>query len=457
MVELPTVHNPYGRLVSLSHPCPGLTAPDFLRYSKGQERFYWQNRREGYALAGSSIAAELVAWGDRFDSIQRQAKNLFSGALILNDDQPLVGPKLFGGFAFQDDFVPDNTWTVYAPAYFILPHYQMTQIGNEAWLTINVHLPADEDPDEIVPGLQEALLKRCDELLAAQTRPDDGMPEPLAVNYPMPYAIWERIINAATAQINATALQKVVLSRVAEIRFADKVNVDEALNYLSEQYADCYRFLFEPRPSHAFYGATPELLAKVGGQKLTTMALAGSIQRGQTPDEDERYAQEILHDPKNRHEHALVVDALCERLGVLTSELQVPEYPEVLRLSNIQHLYTPVTGVLRDATGVLPVIEQLHPTPAMGGKPREMALPYISQVEPVPRGWYAAPVGWIDQNLDGMFGVAIRSAVSQDKRVWLYAGAGIVADSVAQQEWDETALKLRPMLGALGIREKVNV
>ena len=107
--------------------------------------------------------------------------------------------------------------------------------------------------------------------------------------------------------------------------------------------------------------------------------------------------------------------------------------------------------MLKQADGVLPILQNLHPTPALGGQPRELAMPFISQAEPVPRGWYGAPVGWLDHNLDGAFGVAIRSAITQDRRVWLYAGAGIVADSDPQAEWDETALKFKPMLDALGI------
>ncbi len=127
--------------------------------------------------------------------------------------------------------------------------------------------------------------------------------------------------------------------------------------------------------------------------------------------------------------------------------------PGILTLSNVHHLCTPVRARLREVSGVLPVIAKLHPTPALGGQPRDAALDFIRQAEPVPRGWYAAPMGWIDSKLDGTFGVGIRSAVSQDKRVWLYAGVGIVAASQPQREWDETALKFRPMLDALGVAD----
>jgi menaquinone-specific isochorismate synthase len=432
---------------------------DVLRAAGGQERFYWENRRDGFALAGFGMAAELVAWGpERFDSIRRQAAQLFADAVMLNDGPSLAGPHLFGGFAFQDDFVPDNTWTVYAPAYFILPHYQLAQAGDKAWLTMNIHIAPDDDADAIIPQLREALVLRAESMLVGQGMVNDEvMPQPLEVNYPMPYETWSRIITSATNQIKNSDLEKVVLARVAEIRFADNVNVDAALDYLSEQYADCYRFLFEPRPHHVFYGATPELLACVEGRNLTTMGLAGSIRRGLTPENDAAYAEQIFNDPKERHEHALVVDALRERLRPIMNELHMPDAPGILKLSNIQHLHTPVSGTLKADTGVLPVIERLHPTPALGGQPRDLAMDFIRKAEPVPRGWYGAPIGWIDSNLDGMFGVAIRSAVSQDKRVWLYAGVGIVEGSVPQKEWDETALKFRPMLDALGIRDKVHV
>jgi menaquinone-specific isochorismate synthase len=251
--------------------------------------------------------------------------------------------------------------------------------------------------------------------------------------------------------MKANELQKVVLSRVCEIRFAERVDVDNALDYLREKYAGCYLFLFEPSPHLAFYGATPELLVKVEGREIETMALAGSIRRGGSDAEDEALAQELLDDPKNRYEHALVADSVRARLASLTDELDAHDAPEIMKLSNIQHLYTPIRGRLKAKSGVLPLVEALHPTPAMGGVPQEAAMDYIARAEPVPRGWYASPVGWIDHNLDGAFAVAIRSAISQNERVWLYAGAGIVADSTPQKEWDETALKFKPMLGALGV------
>jgi menaquinone-specific isochorismate synthase len=181
------------------------------------------------------------------------------------------------------------------------------------------------------------------------------------------------------------------------------------------------------------------------------MSLAGSIGRSADPLADAELGQELLESAKDRHEHDLVVMSILSRLAPLTSQLEISPQPGIYKLSNIQHLFTPIRGTLNSADGILPLVEVLHPTPALGGSPRDLAMEFISRAEPVPRGWYAAPVGWIDYKLDGAFAVAIRSAVAQERRAWLYAGAGIVADSVPEKEWAETGLKFRPMLDALGI------
>ena len=453
MPELPPTRHPAGRLLSVSQPCPGLNLRDFLCQARGGPRFAIEHRCSGLALAGAGITAELVAWSDRFRAIERQARALYAGAVIDPDGPQQREPRLFGGFAFQDNFVPDNTWTIWSPAWFVLPHFQFSQTKNGAWLTLNVQIPEEEEPAETLVELRAALRARCKALQeGAHAGETAASPRLLALEYPMTRSTWERIITTARQRIRDTALEKVVLSRVAEMRFSAAPDVDQALATLRESYPDCWRFLFEPRSGHAFFGATPELLTELKGRQLRSMALAGSAHRGDSPATDEALAQQLLNDQKERHEHALVVDAICARLGDL-GKLQGPAGPQVLKLANIQHLLTPLTCTLHRAGGLLPLVEQLHPTPALGGVPRELALKHISELEPVPRGWFASPVGCLDQRLDGIFVVAIRSAISQERRLWLYAGVGVVADSVAQREWEESELKFQPALAALGLQD----
>jgi isochorismate synthase len=242
-----------------------------------------------------------------------------------------------------------------------------------------------------------------------------------------------------------------VLSRVSEIFFSRRVDVDAALARLNRHFPHSYRFLFEPRPFHAFLGATPELLARVQGDELTTMALAGTVRTGETAVETAALGQQLLDSAKDRHEHDLVVSSILRRLAGRVSDLTAPETPTLHRVGNLQHLLTPINGRLTHPLGILAVAELLHPTPALGGSPRQKAMAFIRETEPAPRGWYAGPVGWIDHRLNGALAVAIRSAVTQERRAWLYAGAGVVSGSDPRREWEETGLKFGPMQQALGI------
>lgn len=451
-----TIKDHYGRLVSYSLPCPGVTPAVFLRAAKGQSRFFLENVSAGVSFAGAGMAVELMAWGqDRFQHIQRQAADLFEGMVLLNETAPSVVPRLFGGSAFRDEFLPDEAWSGFTPAHFVLPHYQLVMLDGVPWLSINVQLPVDDDPLALRADVHDALTARIAQLQDFAGRPIQAVSvlEPAGVTYPLPYATWAENIQQVKAAITRGRVSKVVLSRVSEVVFEGHVPVDEALDYLGLHYADCYRFLFEPEPSHVFFGATPELLAHVQGHDVQTMALAGSIRRGANQTADDQLAAQLLSDPKERHEHDLVVKRVHDRITQIAEAVQVAE-TTVMRLSNIQHLHTAITGRLHKSDGVLPVVAALHPTPALGGEPREQALQLIDAYESVTRGWYGAPVGWIDHNLDGAFAVAIRSAVAQEKRAWLYAGAGIVAESIPEQEWQETGLKFRPLLAALGVQEQ---
>ncbi len=439
-----------GRLVSASRPAPDLTPPRFLAQAAGQARIYWRDGNTGVTFAGMGAALELFGYGEnRYRTVERQARQLFAQATSAADNA-LAAPRLFGGFAFSDDFIPDVAWSAFHPAHFILPHYQLACCNGESWLTINALIPDGESVAEARLGLQEALADRL-ALLSEQTCQVSENLADLAplIDYPLSYAEWERMIETAHGAFGTTLLKKVVLSRICQLRSQHAIDTDAALAQLDARYPGCYTFLFEPRPHHAFLGAPPELLVGVQGDRLETMGLAGSAPRGVTPQEDAANGAALLASAKDRHEHALVVDALRRRLTPITRCLEIADEPQLLTLSNIHHLRTPVNGTLCDPRGVLPLVELLHPTPALGGSPRELALDFIQQHEPTLRGWYAGPVGWIDANLDGAFAVAIRAAVVQKKRAWLYAGGGIVPGSVAEKEWEETEWKFRPMLGVL--------
>lgn len=434
----------FGKLVSQSVACEGVSALTFLRHAAGQARFMWSSPYDKRVLLGFGAALSLEAWGaGRFDAIAAQAQRLFK-------EVDSSTPKLFGGFSFSDTFSPENAWAKFAPAQFVLPHFQLELTADSATLSIHAGLQG-EAADKT--ALYEALLGRRDALLQdallAEAAPSSDQAALESCHDLTSQQAWRAMIEQAQAHMHTGALKKVVLARVKEACFSKAADPLTALESLNRDYSDCYRFLFEPQAGHAFIGATPELLLGVTGRNIQTMALAASAPRGKDKSEDERIATALLNDPKETYEHLLVHERLTERLSRFATVKA--EALQVLKLHNIQHLYTPVSATLTEDTGILPLVKQLHPTPALGGEPRELAAQLIAELEPQARGWYGAPIGFIDGQLGGAFAVAIRSAVLQQERAWLFSGAGIVPDSIPDKEWRETALKFRPMLGAFNI------
>jgi len=261
--------------------------------------------------------------------------------------------------------------------------------------------------------------------------------------------VWAQAVNEALHEIEGGTLEKVVLARRRRLRAEAPIEPVRAFQALFAHYPQTYAFLFEPEAGAAFVGATPELLANVNGRRLNTTALAGSAPRGSSEAEDTLLGVKLLASPKLRREHSIVVDEIQTALRPLTVALAAPPTPSIRRLPGIQHLETPIRAVLRPGVGILQAAAALHPTPALGGRPRAAALRFIAEHEPQARGWYASPIGMVRPSGEGVLAVAIRSALLRGKQAWLYAGAGIVEGSIPEEEWEETALKFQAVESAL--------
>ena len=157
----------------------------------------------------------------------------------------------------------------------------------------------------------------------------------------------------------------------------------------------------------------------------------------------------MMASSKEREEHQLVVQAILKALEPFCDSLRSAPEPSVRELPNVLHMQTPIEGHLRDSTHILSLVQALHPTPAVGGVPTNEAIQWIVEHEALARGWYSAPVGWTDAAGDGEFVVALRSGLLRDGKAWVYAGAGIMADSDPDAEYAETELKMQALLGAL--------
>lgn len=433
-------------LISYSLPWNNFSPLQFLANAHHQPHFYWA--QADLSVAGVGEVTSLTASGEnRFTEIESQALALFADHIYVTPATPYwAAPRLFGGFSFRTDDNQDPFWVDFPEAVFILPEVQLTQKEHHTWLTLNYIVNSDDDLNQIESWFQQKL-DWLENLPNLQIR---GSQYPISSQPLLDQSAWNKMISEAVIAIKNGDMDKVVLARPVQVTADDAINIPAALAALDERYPDTYRFLFEPQPGKAFLGATPELLVSVDQGLFSADALAGSIARGQTDTEDQALGQELLNSEKDCREHDFVVQALKRRLTPLTSKLTIESEPHLRVLKNIQHLETNIEGQLNQDTTALSLLAILHPTPALGGAPRRIALPYIQQAESFSRGWYAAPIGWFAPNGDGTFAVGIRSAVIDNDKALLYAGCGIVAESDPEKEWQETELKLQPLLHALG-------
>lgn len=420
----------------------------------GLEAAVWVQPSEGLALVGIGRAWAIEAGGpDRFrlaDAAWRAlAPSLASAAGRTQTDVPRgVGPVLLGGLGFSGR-VPatDDPWAPFGPSSLVLPEWIGAATDRGHWVTTTT------DAVTTAAGRRrmERILARARELAPARgalvARP---VSTPLHVVDERPdQPHWSRIVGLFAGAVGRGRLDKVVLARRVVLTSPADLDTENALRRLAAGAPESTVFAFR-RDDRTFLGATPERLIRTDGRAFRTVAIAGSVGRGHDSASDEALARELLASDKDREEHAVVVAAIRERLAPICDELHLEGEPRVLTLRTVQHLVTEIDGVVRDREGLLALAERLHPTPAVGGEPRELALSLIDEHEGFDRGWYAGPIGWLGVDGDGECMVALRSGIVDHTRATLFAGCGIVADSDPTREWEESRLKLRALASALG-------
>lgn len=408
-------------------------------------RFYWQNREKTFTLVGLGHA-HIIQNNDhdaRFDQVEQQWKKLTKS--IVQEEQDLQ-PILFGGFTFDTKNDVSGEWSNFPHSYFTVATHQLVIRNDKAFVTVNLITDKPNSAEEF-----EALRKERDTLIhAAQVKELKTYTKPTMTDYDEPYKeAYLKSIDQVTSLIKQGEAQKVVIARSLALQFEEQVSSPQILSHVLHEQPESYLFGLE-HEDMLFYGASPERLVKVENGKAYSSCVAGSIKRGKTADEDEAFGQDLLKDAKNRGEHHYVVEMISQTFEKNCTGVKVPKHPKLLKIRDIQHLYTPVEGDMQNGATILQFVKDLHPTPALGGVPRIEAMDIIRKYEPMNRGLYAAPIGWLDADGNGEFAVAIRSAALIKDKAYLYAGGGIVADSEAMSEYEETLVKFRPMLRALG-------
>jgi len=410
-----------GRLLvrTVAVPDPG----DLLERIPQADVVAWVHHGAGLAGWGEAVRVMLPAGDDRFTAGEKWLRSVFDVAEV--DDRVRVrgsGPVAFGTFTF--DASSDGS-------VLIVPRTVLGRDGRgRAWFTTVTE--RGEDPATWPPPANPGL--------AAPTSlswRDGSLPGPR----------WEQAVAEAVGAIRAGGLRKVVLARDVFATADEPIDARVLLRRLAGRYPDCFTFSCD-----GMIGATPELLVRRAGSQVSALVLGGTLPRGADPALDKTLGEELLASVKNNEEHAYAVDSIREALGPLCQVLDVEARPSLLKFPNLQHLGTQVRGILADGTpprSALALAAVVHPPAAVCGTPPGTALELIRDLEHMDRERYAGPVGWVDADGNGEWGIALRCGQLSGRTARLFAGCGIVAGSEPAAELAETLVKLQPMRSAL--------
>jgi len=374
----------------------------------------FMRRGDGVAGIGECLRLEFRGPNRFFDAAE--AWREITAIAVVHDKVGLPGSGLvaFGAFAFDDSSACTSV--------LIVPEVIVGRRGSATWVT---H----------INGSRHSPVRR-------------PFGRPFRVPLREGSMTSERYTDAVTSALESIGsgdLRKVVLARDLVGALPDGADVRRILAALAIDYPDTWTFAVD-----GLVGSSPETLVRVTRGAVTARVLAGSIARGADAQSDREAAERLTNSSKDRDEHRFAVDSVLAALEPLSRSAVASVTPFTLQLPNLWHLASDVAGELDERSTSLDLVAVLHPTAAVAGEPTRAALEFIAAIEPFDRERYAGPVGWVDGHGDGVWAIALRSAeISATGGVRAFAGAGVVAGSQPEAELAETALKFRPMTGAL--------
>jgi salicylate biosynthesis isochorismate synthase len=442
-------------LATLSLPLPGGVDPTAVVCASRREGEHWfvleQRDRESAALAGLGEVVRLEADGARrFADVAERWRALCSDAV--GEDGGGVeagGPVALGGFAFAPNGGAAPHWSGFQPASLIVPEVALRRSSHDGEPSVRLTLAMLASPDDVPDDLHA---RACERLRELRERPlpllDPAPTGRFQVASAMPPEHFEEAVSRAVQTIRGGQLEKIVLAREVQVHAPVPYDPAAVLGVLRAEFPSCFVFCVG-RGDAALVAASPELLVRREGHRVSTLALAGSTRRSADPSVDDHLGEQLLRDPSYREEHAIVARRIERMLRPHAIWVAAAPEPTLARIANIQHLATPIRAQLATPLDALELAGMMHPTPAVGGEPLDRAAPLIPALEGLDRGWYAGPVGWIDATGDGEFCVALRCALLRGPVARCFAGNGIVRDSDPAKELAETEVKLQALLPLL--------
>lgn len=381
------------------------------------EVFSWVRNNQGIVAWGINTKENFTG-SERFSRAHRWWKEFVDNSSIRDE----VQTSSSGAIAFVSfSYLPENSSVV------VVPEIVVGQNNEKTWLTVIGNLDIEKIKSEIYAPRE--VPKAPSNLTWS-----DGT---------ISIIDWQKGVEKAVERINNKELDKVVLARDLNARADENLDSRYLLNKLSDSYPECWTFSVD-----GLIGATPELLIRRNGDSVLSRVLAGTIKRDESATDSE-LATTLLQSGKDLDEHEFAVSSVATSLALHCTDMNVPKTPKVLRLANVAHLATDISGTLVDAAPALVLAGSLHPSAAICGTPTGRAKSLIQELEQMDRNRYTGPIGWINSKGDGELGIALRCAEIKENTARLFAGCGIVSGSTPEDELIESNAKFSAMRDAL--------
>jgi menaquinone-specific isochorismate synthase len=415
-------------------------------YEPGHPHFYAEHPSEHTAIAGAEVALKVELSGlDRFQALQTWTDGVFARTIAVGAvEAAFGGPHIFIAAAFAPEVGAGEPFPALTA---FVPRWQVARAGESTTAVANIPVSPASDLAEVGERILRAHARFG--RISYAGAPAGAHPRGETTITRGEEGDYRDRVAEALRRIERDDFEKVVIARAIDLQADREFHPLMALDGLRQRFPDCFSFSVANGRGDSFIGASPERLVRVSRGRLESDVLAGSIQRGIGAADDAEQGARLQASTKDRHEHELVLASVKRRLAALGLTPEHPLEPKLRKLANVQHLHTPVRAELSAGVRLLDAVAQLHPTPAVGGSPRDKAIAAIPELEGFSRGLYAGALGWLNARGGGEFMVGIRSALVRGNQARVYAGAGIVEGSIPAKEWRETDLKFQALLEGL--------
>ena len=442
-------HTTKGSLLRLEVRMPTLDLTRWLQVQPFRTRCFWADREGDCRVAGLGVAEQYQA-----NSIDEVAILLDVLSQRTASVKSNTAARYYGGIAFNGSVT--GIWSDFGYSRFVLPRLEIVMNRNNSWLICNLR----NSPEEFAQARDALNQLIFSEQLSSEQPSSEPLPEfspvkPTCLSLEPSRNQWRHQVNQVLSAIDAGQLDKAVLSRRSTLSFNAPIDAWCLLGRWRATQIASYQFGFQFNNSPCYIGCSPERLFRRTGRLIATEALAGTMACTTDPEKNDRLAKRLLGDKKNLHENALVLKDIRQRLQPLCSDLIDDGDHTVLRLRNLQHLRYAFRGVLKPEVTDGQLLQTLHPTPAVGGYPRQAAVDLIRQLETYARGWYSGACGYVGAD-QSEFTVAIRSGLVDNNTIHLFSGAGLVEGSDPDMEWNELNAKIRTPREVLGLKDETD-